>query len=60
MKACKQCRFIFEEGDTCPLCNSHEVSEKFNSQLIIFDVNNSELAKKVSAKVPGKYAVRIK
>lgn len=60
MKACKKCRFIFEEGESCPLCNAEEVSEKFNSQIIVFEVEKSELAKRVGAKVPGRYAVRIK
>ncbi|MBM3229032.1 transcription elongation factor Spt4 [Candidatus Parvarchaeota archaeon] len=60
MKACKNCRYIVSEGGTCPACQGTELTEKFNSQIYVFDAQNSELGKKLSAKMPGKYAVRIK
>jgi len=59
-RACKNCRFVVSEGHTCPNCNSTELTEKWSSYMLIFDVENSELAKKIGAKTPGKYALRIK
>ncbi len=60
MKACKNCRYIIEQGNVCPACQSTDFSDKFNSQIIIFDAEKSEIARKLGAKIAGKYAVRIK
>lgn len=58
-KACKQCNYIYE-GDKCPNCGSQEYSEEIKGQLVIFDPENSELAK--NAKIPrkGKYSIKSK
>ncbi|MBI5158716.1 hypothetical protein HY992_01210 [Candidatus Micrarchaeota archaeon] len=58
-KACKNCRFITEES-TCKNCGGTELTEKWNSYVLVFDAKNSELAKKLDAKMPGKYAIKIK
>lgn len=60
MKACKNCKYLLTEGESCPNCGGEEFTEKFVSFINIFDVERSELAKKIGAKIPGKYAVRIK
>ena len=59
-RACKKCHYIVSEGTTCPVCGGGELTEKWNSYLVIFDPSKSELAKKIDAKVPGKYAVRVR
>jgi DNA-directed RNA polymerase subunit E" len=59
-KACKNCRFIVSEGNKCPNCGGTELTDKWSSYLIIFNAEKSELAKKIDAKMPGKYALRIK
>jgi DNA-directed RNA polymerase subunit E" len=60
-KACKACRMVStEEVEKCPNCGSSELSAKFSSQIIIFDPEKSKMAEKLGAKVPGRYAVRIK
>jgi len=59
-KACKKCRFIVSEGSKCPNCGNTELTDKWSSYLIVFDPEKSELAKKIEAKLPGKYALRIK
>ncbi len=59
-KACRVCRLIIEEGGKCPNCESEDLSERWNSQIIVFDPEKSEMGKRLGAKVPGKYAVRIK
>ncbi|MEM3030510.1 MAG: transcription elongation factor subunit Spt4 [Candidatus Micrarchaeia archaeon] len=58
-KACKNCRLIVAEGAKCPNCGG-ELTDKWSSYIMVFDPAKSELAKKIGAKVPGKYAVRIK
>lgn len=59
-RACKVCRFVVTEGHVCPNCNSKELTEKWSNYILIFDPENSELAKRIGAKTPGKYALRIK
>ncbi len=60
MKACKQCNYIFEEGDECPLCNSHETTEKFGGKIYVFDPEKSEIGNLLQVKAKGIYAVRVK
>ncbi|MEW6328857.1 MAG: transcription elongation factor subunit Spt4 [Candidatus Micrarchaeota archaeon] len=59
-KACKNCRYVVSGVDTCPNCGGTEFTERWTSYVVVFDVAKSELAKKIGAKLPGKYAVRIK
>ncbi len=60
MKACKDCHYLFEEGDKCPACGSENISEKFTGLIIILDPERSEVAKKIGAKTPGRYAVKVR
>lgn len=59
-KACKACHMIVEEASACPSCAGAEFTERFSSIVAIFDVEKSEVAKKLGAKVPGRYAVKIR
>ncbi|MCX6777374.1 MAG: transcription elongation factor Spt4 [Candidatus Micrarchaeota archaeon] len=59
-KACRSCHLIISEGSQCPICGSKEITDKWASYMVIFDPENSELAKKIGAKIPGKYAISIK
>ncbi|VVB65654.1 Transcription elongation factor Spt4 [Candidatus Gugararchaeum adminiculabundum] len=59
-KACKTCHLIIKEGVKCPSCQGENLSEKYSGYIVVFDPEKSELAKKIGAKIPGKYAVKIK
>ena len=59
-KACKKCLLIVEKGTRCPICKSKDLSQKYKGEIIIFDPNNSKIAKEINAKSPGKYAIRVK
>jgi len=59
-KACRKCRLIINEGNVCPTCNKSDLSDRWDSYVLVFDPEKSALAKKLEAKVAGKYAVRIK
>ncbi|OIO20803.1 transcription elongation factor Spt4 [Candidatus Micrarchaeota archaeon CG11_big_fil_rev_8_21_14_0_20_47_5] len=59
-KACKSCRLLFLTGNTCPMCNSEDLTDKHSGQIIFFDIEKSEIAKKFGAGAPGKYAIRVK
>jgi len=58
-KACKNCRLIIAQGDVCPLCGSTELTTKWSGYVVILDVENSEIAKKLNIKVNGRYALNI-
>ncbi len=55
MKACKNCHYISDKT-TCPLCNNI-LAKNWKGYLVIFDNNNSEIAKRLNIKVSGKYAL---
>ncbi len=58
-KVCKQCGRIIEEGNECVVCKTKDLTTTFKGILIIFDVNESEIAKISGKNVPGKYAVKV-
>ena len=58
-KACKKCRFITKE-QICPVCGSHELTDKWTGILYIVNLETSEVAKKLNIKTPGRYAAKIK
>ncbi|MFP3949737.1 MAG: transcription elongation factor subunit Spt4 [Candidatus Micrarchaeia archaeon] len=60
MKACRNCRKIVEEGETCPVCGSDELSDRFSGMLIVLDPEKSEIGKITEIKAPGRYAVKVK
>ncbi|MBU1197182.1 hypothetical protein KJ765_01585 [Candidatus Micrarchaeota archaeon] len=59
MKACRTCRLLFE-GEKCPSCPESESTRTFEGAVYIIDVERSEIGKRIGAKVPGKYALKLK
>ena len=58
-KVCKQCNMIYE-GDRCPGCGNQEYSEEIKGRLVMFDAENSEIAKNAKIMKKGKYAIKSK
>lgn len=58
-RACKGCNMIYE-GDKCPGCGSQEYSEEIKGTIIIFDPENSEIAKNAKITKKGKYLIKSK
>jgi len=58
-KACKSCHFI-SMGNICPNCKSSNLSEDWSGLVVIVNLEKSEIAKKIGAKSPGKYAIRVR
>ncbi len=56
-KACKKDK-IFVEKDVCPICGGNQFTENWKGRLFVFDVNNSEIAKKTGIKLKGEYAIK--
>lgn len=55
-KACKNCHKV-TESSTCPACGSAELSSRFSGVVLIFDPEKSEVAKRLSIKTKGEYAL---
>ena len=57
-KACKRCRFIFEEGEKCPKCGSTSVTESWKGKVEIVDPATSEIAKELKLVEKGVYTIK--
>ncbi len=58
-KACTQCKRIIS-GDECPVCKTSTLTKSWAGSIIVIDPEKSEIAKKIGATTPGRYALKIK
>jgi DNA-directed RNA polymerase subunit E" len=58
-KACSSCHFITEEN-VCPKCKTSILSDDFTGLAIIFDLENSTIAKAMKIKDKGNYAIKVR
>jgi len=58
-KACTNCHFLTKEN-VCPKCRGTNFSDDFNGLVIIFDPENSEIAKAMNIKEKGRFALRVR
>jgi DNA-directed RNA polymerase subunit E" len=58
-KACTKCRAMVD-GSACLVCGNSDLTKSWEGQIFIFAPDNSEVAKAIDAKVPGRYALKIK
>lgn len=57
-KACRRCHALTKENK-CPVCGSTDLSVNWSGIAIIIDPENSEVAKLLGVKVPGRYAINV-
>ncbi|MEM3726271.1 MAG: transcription elongation factor subunit Spt4 [Candidatus Bathyarchaeia archaeon] len=58
-KACTSCHFI-TKGNICPKCKTATLSDDFSGLAIIFDPENSTIAKAMNVKEKGRYALKVR
>ena len=58
-KSCANCHFITKEN-VCPKCRSTTLSEDFGGIVIVFDPENSAVAKAMKIKDKGRYALKVR
>jgi len=58
-KACRECSFLTTET-TCPSCKSTSFSDDYSGLVIIFDPENSAIAKAMKAAKKGRYALKVR
>jgi len=56
-RACRVCKKIYE-GDKCPDCSCQEYTEEFKGRVMVFDPENSEIAKRLKIKKAGLSAIK--
>ncbi|HDR53067.1 MAG TPA: hypothetical protein ENN60_00100 [archaeon] len=59
LKACRKCRLLVK-GNNCPACQGTDLSPTWAGLVEIIDLEKSEVAKKMKASVPGKYALKVR
>jgi DNA-directed RNA polymerase subunit E" len=58
-RACRHCHYITTE-DRCPVCGSRDLSDEWFDLVIVTDPEKSRIGQAIGAKVPGKYAIRVR
>jgi DNA-directed RNA polymerase subunit E" len=58
-KACKKCRFIYEEGEKCPKCGSSSFTENWRGRIEIVNPESSEIAKELKLNEKGVYTIKV-
>jgi len=58
LKACKKCRFIFEDGEKCPKCGSTSLTESWKGKIEVINPEKSEIAKQLKLTEKGVYAIK--
>jgi len=56
-KACKNCNIIYA-GEKCPSCGSQDSTDSWKGRLIVFNPEQSEIAKKLKIQKKGNYAIK--
>lgn len=58
-KACRDCNFITEE-DKCPNCGGTSLSDDWTGYVVIREIENSEIAKRLDITKPGRFALKVR
>jgi DNA-directed RNA polymerase subunit E" len=58
-KACSTCHFITKEN-VCPKCKTSSLSDDFSGIVIVFEPENSAIAKAMNIKEKGRYALKVR
>ena len=57
--ACTNCHSITKEN-VCAKCKSTNLSEDFSGIVVVFDPENSSIAKTMKIKEKGRYALKVR
>ena len=57
-KACKSCKMLVETGD-CPACKKNQFSNKYQGEIVLINLEKSEIGKIMGFENKGEYAIKI-
>ena len=58
-KVCPTCRLITREN-VCPKCKTSSLSDDFSGLVIVFNPEDSAIAKAMKIKEKGRYALKVR
>ncbi len=58
-KACRRCGFIITNGTVCPICNSKDLTDKWDNYVIILNAEKSEIAASHGISINGRFALNL-
>ncbi len=58
-KACATCHYLTREN-MCPRCRTQSLSDDYVGLVIVFDPENSAIAKAMGIKEKGRYALQVR
>jgi len=58
-KVCPTCRLITKEN-VCPKCKTSSLSDDFSGLVIVFNPEDSAIAKAMKIKEKGRYALKVR
>jgi DNA-directed RNA polymerase subunit E" len=58
-KACTNCHYLTKDN-VCVRCKSTSFSEDFGGLVVMFDPDNSAIAKAMNIKEKGRYALKVR
>lgn len=58
-RACASCHYLTKEG-VCPKCRTSSLSDDYSGLVIVFDPENSAIAKAMNIKEKGRYALKVR
>ncbi len=58
-KACRNCSYLTTKT-TCPNCKSTSFSDDYSGLVIIFDLEDSAMAKTMKVTKKGRYALKVR
>lgn len=56
-KVCKDCGALTKDKE-CVLCGSKNLADKYKGTVVVFDSENSQVAKKLNIEKNGSYAIK--
>lgn len=58
-RACTTCHYLTKES-VCPRCKTPTLSDDYSGLVIVFDPDNSAIAKAMNIKEKGRYALKVR
>ncbi|MCL5423854.1 MAG: DNA-directed RNA polymerase subunit E'' [Candidatus Marsarchaeota archaeon] len=59
-KACRNCGMILSHGSVCPICGSKDLTNKWNSYVVILNFEKSAIAQKLNININSTFAIDVK
>lgn len=59
VNVCRECHRVVD-GESCAICGTTNLSTDWAGYLVIIDPEQSEIAKRMHIKLPGRYALKVR